>query len=125
MDRQEFASCIEACNDCADACDRCAAACLQEPDPKMMARCIALDIDCAQLCRAAAGIMARGSEVAGTVCQACVQVCELCADECGKFQVQHCQDCAAACNRCAAECRQMSGMAGGRGRGAAMGVSTH
>lgn len=45
--QQQHQSCIEACNDCADACDMCAAACLQEQDVKAMARCIALDIDCA------------------------------------------------------------------------------
>ena len=51
MQNQNFQSCIDACNDCADACDMCISACLKEDDVKMMARCIALDIDCAQLCR--------------------------------------------------------------------------
>lgn len=46
---QQYETCIEACNDCADACDMCAAACLQEEDVKMVTRCIALDVDCAQL----------------------------------------------------------------------------
>ena len=64
MAHQQFQSCIEACNDCADACDHCAAACLQEQDVKMMARCIALDVDCAQICRLAASFMARGSQFA-------------------------------------------------------------
>jgi hypothetical protein len=124
MQQQQFASCIEACNDCADACDICAAACLQEQDVKAMARCIALNVDCAQLCRVAAGVMARGSEAAGIVCQACADLCDMCAEECSKHPVQHCQDCAAACRRCAAECRQMGGMAGA-GRGAGTGVAAH
>jgi hypothetical protein len=121
MQRQQFASCIDACNDCAGACDRCAAACLQEPDPKTMARCIALDIDCAQLCRVAAGFMARGSEASDALCQACADLCDICAGECGKHPMQHCQECAAACSRCAAECRKMSGMpeANAPGAGAA------
>lgn len=105
---QQFDSCIEACNDCANACDMCTAACLQEDDVKMMARCIALDIDCAQLCRLAGAMMARGSEAAKIVCEACAELCEMCADECGKHQMQHCQDCAAACRRCADECRRMA-----------------
>lgn len=105
---QPFESCIEACNDCANACDMCAAACLQEDDLKMMARCIALDIDCAQLCRVAAAMMARGSEAAKLIREACATLCDMCAEECGKHQMQHCQGCAAACRKSAAECRQMA-----------------
>ena len=108
MANQQYASCIEACNACADACDFCAASCLQEQDVKMMARCIALDIDCAQLCRVAAAVMARGGEAAKLVCQACAALRDMCAEECGKHPMQHCQECAAACRRCAAECRQMA-----------------
>lgn len=107
MTKQEFASCIEACNACADACDFCAASCLQEQDVKMMARCIALDMDCAQICRLAAGYMARGSENAKAICQQCADICQACGDECGKHQMSHCQECAAACRRCADECRRM------------------
>ncbi|NIA56173.1 four-helix bundle copper-binding protein [Massilia sp. TW-1] len=123
MQNQQYESCIEACNDCADACDTCASACLKEDDVKMMARCIAHDIDCAQLCRLAAAVMARAGEAATSICQACADVCDMCADECGKHDAQHCKDCAAACRRCAAECRNMGGMRGGRATD--MGAGTH
>ncbi len=109
MAHQQYASCIEACNTCADACDHCATACLKEDDVKMMARCIALDIDCAAICRLAAGYMARGSEFAQQVCRVCAEVCEACGDECAKHQHPHCQECAQACKRCAEECRRMAG----------------
>lgn len=56
MGNQQFRSCIEACHACAVACDNCAVSCLQEEDVKMMARCIALDMDCAQICRMAASL---------------------------------------------------------------------
>lgn len=111
MSNQQYASCIEACNACADACDFCAASCLQEQDVKMMARCIALDMDCAQICRLAAGYMARGSEFAKAVCKLCADVCEACSGECRKHQMSHCQQCAAACQRCADECRRMAAAA--------------
>jgi|EndMetStandDraft_5_1072996.scaffolds.fasta_scaffold251880_2 hypothetical protein len=101
-------SCIEACNECANACDHCAIACLQEPDPKAMARCIALDIDCAQVCRLAVAFMARGSAHDSAACAFCATVCEACADECSHHQAEHCQACAEACRRCAEECRRMS-----------------
>jgi hypothetical protein len=124
MQRQQYQACIEACNECADSCDICAAACLQEQDVKSMARCIALDLDCAQLCRLAAGMMARSSEAASSICQACADLCDMCADECSKFPMQNCKDCADACRRCAAECRQMTAMAGA-GRGAGAGAAAH
>lgn len=111
MAHEQFKSCIDACYACAATCDHCAASCLQEQDVKMMARCIALDIDCAEICRLAAGSMARGSELAGVICQACAQICQACGDECAQHQMGHCQECAQACYRCAEECRRMAGAA--------------
>jgi hypothetical protein len=125
MPNQQYESCIEACNACADACDFCAASCLKEPDPKAMARCIALDMDCAQICRLAAGYMARGSEFAGAICQACADVCDACGDECAKFQMAHCQECAQACRRCADECRHMAGAATSSQRTTGAGATSH
>ena len=112
MAHTDHASCIAACNDCADACDHCAAACLQEDDVKIMARCIALDMDCAQISRLAASYMARGSEMARSLCTVCAEICEACANECARHaHMEHCQRCAAACRRCAEECRAMVGHA--------------
>ena len=108
MPHERFTSCIEACNDCAVACDHCAASCLQE-DASQMSRCIALDVDCAATCRLAAGFMARGSDLAPTVCESCAEVCDVCAEECGQHQNEHCQACAKACRECAEECRRMAG----------------
>lgn len=113
MSHEQFQSCIDACNACATACDHCATACLAEDDPKMMARCIALDIDCAAICRLAAGYMARSSELSAQVCQMCADVCDACGEECGHHQHDHCQRCAEACRRCAEECRRMASMAMG------------
>lgn len=125
MANQQYESCIEACNSCADTCDFCAASCLQEQDVKAMARCIALDMDCAQICRMAAGYMARGSEFSGPLCQLCAEVCEACADECSKHQMRHCQECAQACKRCADECRRMAGTAPSARRGTGAGAAAH
>lgn len=111
MSHQKFKSCIDACYACAAACDHCATACLQEQDVKMMARCIALDMDCADVCRMAAAYMARGSELAKAICQLCAEVCQACGDECAKHQMGHCQECAQACHRCADECRRMAAAA--------------
>jgi len=92
---------IDACNACADACDQCAASCLQEADVTAMAHCIALDIDCAAICRLTAGFLSRGSNFSKQLGQLCAEICLACADECGKHGNEHCQLCAAACRRCA------------------------
>jgi hypothetical protein len=125
MSQQQFESCMDACNDCADACDECAASCLKEPDPKMMARCIALDMDCAQICRMAAAYMARDSEFVDLICQACAEICDACADECSKHSMSHCQECAQACRRCADECRRMAAAGQGEFHATTAGVTAH
>jgi hypothetical protein len=109
MPREQYQACIDACYACAAACDNCSTACLQEPDVKMMARCIALDMDCAQVCRAAAACMARGSEFAKAICRLCADVCTACGEECGRHPMDHCRRCAEACRRCAEACRKMAG----------------
>jgi hypothetical protein len=103
-----FQDCIDACNACAYACDHCAASCLKEEDVAAMAGCIANDMDCAQLCRTAAGLMARASAHAAALCQVCADACRACAAECGKHDMDHCQQCAAACRKCAAACEAMA-----------------
>lgn len=108
MSHEKHQACIAACNTCADACDHCATACLNEKDVSMMADCIRNDIDCAAICRIAAGFMARGSVHAAEVCELCAHICETCAEECAKHENEHCQACAEACRKCAAECRKMA-----------------
>ena len=100
-------SCIDACNACADACDLCASSCLQEEDVRALARCVALDIDCAAICRLVAGYVSRDSAFSEALCQLCPHVCLLCAEECSKHNTEHCQQCAHACRRCADACRQV------------------
>jgi len=108
MSHEQHQFCITECNACADACDHCATACLSEDNPAMMTDCIRNDMDCAAICRLAAGFMARGSIHAKEVCALCAHICETCADECAKHQHAHCQACAEACRKCAAECRKMA-----------------
>jgi hypothetical protein len=108
MPHERFESCIDACNECATACNHCAASCLAEDDVKAMAKCIALDIDCAAICQLAAAAMARGSAHASAVCKVCAEICKACGEECAKHKAQHCQDCAQACRRCAEECLKMA-----------------
>jgi hypothetical protein len=103
---EEYQECIAACHACAVACNHCAACCLQEPDVKSMARCIALDSDCAQICELAVAFMSGGSEYSPALCALCADICRDCGAECAKHDLDHCQQCAEACRRCEQACRE-------------------
>ncbi|MFS2189122.1 four-helix bundle copper-binding protein [Mucilaginibacter sp. P25] len=90
--------------DCALACEHCATACLHEEDVKMMANCISLDRDCADICVQGARLLQRDSVIAHQYLVLCEEICRLCAAECGKHQHDHCQECAKACIDCAEAC---------------------
>ena len=89
MSHEKFKACIDACNACVTSCNHCAVSCLKETDVKVMARCIALDMDCAAICALAAAAMARDSEHAKAICTLCATICESCGDECAKHQMAH------------------------------------
>lgn len=61
---------------CAMACEFCAASCLHEDDVKMMARCIELDRDCADICMLAAEMLTRDSMHAHKLLALCAEICE-------------------------------------------------
>lgn len=89
---------------CITACEACATACLKEDNVKMMARCIMLDRDCADICTLTARFVARSSEHAKHVMRECIEICRLCEEECRKHDEDHCQHCADICRECADAC---------------------
>src|SRR5262245_37583190 len=100
MHRQAMQECIDACAECAKVCELCADACLDEPDVANMVECIRLDRQCAAVCWTAEVFMRNGSEFAHEMCRVCADICDACATECRKHQMDHCQQCAAECQRC-------------------------
>ncbi|MGV3540933.1 MAG: four-helix bundle copper-binding protein [Rufibacter sp.] len=99
---------LDALQECIIACEHCASACLQEDHVQMMARCIATDRDCADICRLTAAFLARGSEHGKHLLKECIEICQKCADECAKHDHDHCQECAQACYRCVEACRTLA-----------------
>ncbi|MBC5991845.1 four-helix bundle copper-binding protein [Pontibacter cellulosilyticus] len=89
---------------CITACETCATACLHEDNVKMMARCIMIDRDCADICTLTARFMARDSEHTKHVMKECIEICRQCEAECRKHDHDHCQKCADACRECAEAC---------------------
>lgn len=108
MNMAMYESCIQACSNCAWACENCAASCLREDQVQMMARCIQLDMDCADFCKMAVSLMARGSDYAKAFCRQCAEVCRACGEECARHEAEHCQKCAQACRSCAEQCERMA-----------------
>lgn len=92
---------------CIAACNYCASACLKEEHVKMMAQCISNNIDCAEVCRTAAVLLARDSKHGKHLLRECIELCNICADECSKHDHDHCQACAKACRECAEACAKM------------------
>lgn len=90
---------------CVAACNFCASSCLKEDSVKMMAKCIALDMDCADVCRTTSVLLARNSDHAKHLLKECIELCEACAAECSKHEHDHCQACAKACRECAEACK--------------------
>ena len=111
VDGGALVECIGACFDCAQACIACADACMGEGDLQMLARCIRLDLDCAEVCNATGKILSRQTafdeEMARVVVEACARACRVCGEECeqhAEHGMEHCGVCAGACRRCESAC---------------------
>ncbi|ALD20719.1 four-helix bundle copper-binding protein [Hymenobacter sp. DG25A] len=100
---------LDALYRCISACENCATACLHEEDVQMMTGCILLDRDCADVCSLTARLVARDSEHAKHMMKECIEICQKCAAECGKHDMDHCKECAEACRACAHVCGQYAG----------------
>src|SRR5882672_2783434 len=103
-DRQRIAlysEALDALNACTEACTVCADACLGETaDFDGLRRCLRFDLDCADVCLAAARVLTRQTETPNEIVHAqlhaCVVACQACADECARHagHHEHCRLCA-------------------------------
>ena len=113
VDESTLVECIEACFDCAQSCTSCADACLGEEDVPMLARCIRLNLDCADVCEATGHILSRQKatepQMLRASLQACAEACRLCGEECENHADyhEHCRVCAQACRRCEQACNNV------------------
>lgn len=113
VDRDRLVAAIEALEDCANTCTQCADACLAEQDLAMLAKCIRLNLDCADICSATSRVISRQTDydakVTRPLIEACIAACASCADECERHasMMEHCRICAARCRACEATCRDL------------------
>lgn len=108
-----IAACIAACRTCVETCIACADACLAEEDLTDLRRCIRLDLDCVEICGAAANVLSRPRAdeawAVRSIVEAARDVSERCGAECGKHadHHDHCRVCADACRRCEQACAEL------------------
>lgn len=106
MSHEKNKELISMLNVCVGECNHCTIACLEEQDVKMLAKCIKMNIDCAEICQLAVSFLERGSEHSEHILKECAEICNACAEECEKHShMEHCKKCAEVCRNCAEECR--------------------
>ena len=108
-----LAKCIDACFECHQACVACADACLGEKEVAMLARCIRLTVDCADVCETTGRLLSRQYEPDFDVLRQALALVELaagsCADECEQHagEHEHCRICGESCRRCEEACQEL------------------
>lgn len=110
MAHEQHQELIEVLHECMEACNHCYDACLQEDNVKMLAYCIRLDRECADICAYLEQAITRGTPFVGQLAQVCAEICEACGNECDKHadMHEHCKRCAEACHKCAEACKKVA-----------------
>src|SRR5688572_9453961 len=110
----QYKAAISACQSCAIICSACSNNMIgmeSHDNAELMARCIRLCRDCADICSLSASWMSRASLLSNYICHLCVEVCNACAQVCEQHAPHHelCGPCAAECRRCATACSEIAG----------------
>ena len=96
---------LDVVSECAQTCEACALRCMNDSS---MLDCARTCLDCAVVCQALVTLLARESRFYRAFCRLCADICEACANECAKFDVDHCRVCAETRRRCTTECRRLA-----------------
>jgi hypothetical protein len=113
LDRRKLAATIDTLTECAETCTSCADACLGEDMVADLIKCIATNLDCADICGAAARVLSRrvgfDATITGNVLQTCIAACRACSDECSRHASmhEHCRICAESCRACLRACEDL------------------
>ena len=108
MAHEQHQQLIQTLHECMEACNHCYDACLKEEDVNMMAKCIRLDRECADICAFLEQALMRGTPFSSDLATVCAKICEACGIECQKHDHKHCQRCAEACFKCAEVCKEIA-----------------
>ncbi|MDY7021073.1 MAG: four-helix bundle copper-binding protein [Cyanobacteriota bacterium] len=94
LNHEQYQSSFDKAMACAVECEHCAEACTGNPD---MIKCARICLDTGETCRSLAILMVRGSYFIAPLAKACAEICDACANECEKHDMDHCKKCAEAC----------------------------
>jgi len=108
MNIEQHDSIIQTLQNCVKMCNECFDACLKEDHVVMMAECIRLDRECAEVCGLLEQFISRNSQFSAELAVLCAKVCEACANECKHHDHEHCKRCAEVCLACAEACRRQT-----------------
>jgi hypothetical protein len=98
--------------DCSRICEETLSYCLRQGGRHVEPEHIKLMVDCAEICRTVAALMARGSRYQVEMSRICADICQACAVDCAQFSGdEQMMRCAEVCRRCAESCTQMAGAA--------------
>src|SRR5271157_1621685 len=108
LKQEKYQTCIDTCMNCAETCEACATDCTKDSNIKMLAKCLFVLRDCADICTMSSRFMSRTSMYSKNMCRVCADICDACAAEGDKHKsMESCKVCADACRMCASECRKM------------------
>jgi hypothetical protein len=115
LDAALLTTAIDACAATAQACTACADASLNEDDVAELSRCVALCVNCADLCTVSVRVLSRRARedtfLLARLLQACVRACEASAAECARHAAHHrqCAVCETACRSCEEAMKRLLG----------------
>jgi tetrahydromethanopterin S-methyltransferase subunit C len=93
-------------NACAILCNMCFDACLKENEVQLMAECIRLNRECADICQFTASFFSSDSVHTAKLVSICADICQKCAEACEKHEHhEHCRKCAITCQTCHEMCK--------------------
>lgn len=82
MAHEQYQQLLQTLHECMTECNHCYDACLKEDDIKMMAECIRLDRECADICAYLEQAISRGTPFVSELASVCATICEACGNEC-------------------------------------------
>jgi hypothetical protein len=92
---------------CAALCDETATESARAADIENWYRFIFLNLDCADICRQVAMLYVRGSENTRLLAQACIDVCEQCANEAKALPSERASQVYAMCQQTIVSCSKL------------------
>lgn len=84
MSHEQHQELLQILHECMVECNHCYNVCLKEEDIKMMAVCIRLDRECADVCNYLEQAISRGTPFISELASVCAKICEACGNECKK-----------------------------------------